>query len=366
MYSPLPDDKVQKMYSRMLANTPVKPRNFVSILFLPAAGIAVHWVHVPMLGAHVSQRALEDAAYDYWLSDFESAIRQYKVFRIDRFPADDPELLTHSYSVVAWDQAAPGLERNGHVREIIGDTDEHWRGGVLVFSHVRNTDELGNINAKEYKFITCILGKVLKDELAGMAVRPELFPTTIVVRLATLKDEALGEVPGEIHTDRSSHAFLDVGDVSVGGRGKHLISPESQLLSDFKIGPEWTEQQGQVVNNYVAVDGQDMQVLVIGVVAEVVDIAPGLKVVVLVAPAVSAPIVRDMFADGTKVLETVMLRERTEMIRKIMSTQAWSHGLGVDGAVYVRVCAQTIEVTRRGDTSGNGGPGAWAGWLGHV
>ncbi|KAJ7494785.1 hypothetical protein B0H11DRAFT_2227555 [Mycena galericulata] len=137
------------------------------------------------------------------------------------------------------------------------------------------------------------------------------------------------------------------------------ILGELNFPADVCLGPPVDTHEGQVLHYYVdAHTLERINVLVIGVVSEVLDVGEDIsQIAVLVAPDSQASHgIRLMFDDCCKVLDNVLVHERLDTSRIIFSRQHWSQGVGehTESAFFIRMSPQTMrtrtDFSREADT----------------
>ncbi|KAJ7098744.1 hypothetical protein B0H15DRAFT_945252 [Mycena belliarum] len=114
--------------------------------------------------------------------------------------------------------------------------------------------------------------------------------------------------------------------------------------SDFRRSAEVDTGHGTYRSLYVdRRNGDTLQVLLVGVVSQSLPVGDGTHIIVLLAPPLSSPVLRLMFAEQTQVLDDVLNMERLDMSRPIIHRQQWSQGPdgAVSGAVYITVNSST-------------------------
>ncbi|KAJ6602602.1 hypothetical protein DFH09DRAFT_1068985 [Mycena vulgaris] len=97
------------------------------------------------------------------------------------------------------------------------------------------------------------------------------------------------------------------------------------LVFNFALGPKCALHDGHVPNHYVdAVSGFPLDLLLIGVVADIFQLDEGM--LVLAAPNLGSPVVRTKFGQQLHVLDEVLVRERLDTTRCTFNKLLWSQG----------------------------------------
>ncbi|KAJ7165235.1 hypothetical protein C8R46DRAFT_1220359 [Mycena filopes] len=115
-------------------------------------------------------------------------------------------------------------------------------------------------------------------------------------------------------------------------------------LAVISAGPETVDKDGRHLALYVDPAGAPYKVLVVGRVLRLVEVDDGLKLLVLLPPALEAPTTRSMFSDQHVVLNHLLGVQPAKITRFIVDTQVWCQGTPdlYDGAIYVRISSQTV------------------------
>ncbi|KAJ7436313.1 hypothetical protein B0H11DRAFT_1936819 [Mycena galericulata] len=115
------------------------------------------------------------------------------------------------------------------------------------------------------------------------------------------------------------------------------------LTKDLNLGSETSVDDGRLLNFYVDGGGYPLQVLLVGVVADVVEYMEGIKLIVLIAPDETYPVTRAAFHQQTALLDRAVTKDRLDMSRRVLHREMWSQGPAefCDGAIFIRIVGDT-------------------------
>ncbi|KAJ7893233.1 hypothetical protein B0H13DRAFT_2339824 [Mycena leptocephala] len=124
-----------------------------------------------------------------------------------------------------------------------------------------------------------------------------------------------------------------------------MIVLASVSASEIVAGVENSDADGRLLRMYVDQKAEPYRILVIGRLLFVSDLDEGLRILVLGPPGPESPTARTMFCEQHSVLDTVMEKDKREVILHVLNKQVWCQGTPslFDGAVYVRISAATTQ-----------------------
>ncbi|KAJ7098747.1 hypothetical protein B0H15DRAFT_797415 [Mycena belliarum] len=116
-------------------------------------GAQIHkhlYVRVPLISGVIRAHDIQDVDCDMWMDAGRGRGEAAedisgRVFRIDRYPLDEPRDLDHSWSIVVTHQDTRGPNAhplNFHINSLVPDLAEPWRGNVLIFRHGRTSKKV--------------------------------------------------------------------------------------------------------------------------------------------------------------------------------------------------------------------------------